>query len=52
VDVDSQFYRPDDQPYLVGDPTRASELIEWSPSIDLREMMKLLVEFELRAINK
>lgn len=52
VDVDSEFYRPDDQAYLVGDPSRASELIEWSPSIDLREMMKLLVELELQAIEK
>ena len=52
VDVDSEFYRSDDQPYLVGDPTRASELIEWSPSMDLQEMMKLLVELEMQKIEQ
>jgi GDPmannose 4,6-dehydratase len=46
---DPQLMRPADVDLLVGDASRARDKLGWEPTITFEEMVKLLVDAELRA---
>jgi GDPmannose 4,6-dehydratase len=48
VVVDEQFYRPAEVDLLIGDPSKAQAVLGWSPQTRLRELIKEMVEEDLR----
>jgi GDPmannose 4,6-dehydratase len=47
VVVDPQFLRPADVELLIGDATRAREVLGWSPTIHFPELVQQMVEHDL-----
>lgn len=47
---DSRFMRPADVDLLVGDPTRAKAEIGWEATTSFEELVRIMVEAELKAI--
>jgi GDPmannose 4,6-dehydratase len=47
VTLDPRFARPSDAPEQLGDPSRAREMLGWSPSVDFEEIVRRMVEHDL-----
>lgn len=50
VGVDPKFFRPTDVERLVGDPSRARQLLDWSPSVDFAGLVRMMVHSDLAAL--
>ncbi len=46
--IDPQFYRPAEVELLIGDPTKAAEVLGWKPQTSLEELCRMMVEADLR----
>jgi GDPmannose 4,6-dehydratase len=52
VKVDSQYYRPTEVDLLIGDATKAKEKLGWQPKYSLADMVKEMVESDIRLFEK
>jgi len=48
VEVDPVFFRPAEVDALVGNPSKASEILNWRPTTDLQALCRLMVEADLQ----
>jgi GDPmannose 4,6-dehydratase len=44
---DPRYFRPTEVDYLLGDATKAREVLGWKPRIDFRELVRRMVEHDL-----
>lgn len=51
VKFDERYLRPTEVDALIGDATKAERLLEWKPTIDARELAKLMVEADVEALK-
>jgi len=51
VRQDPAFMRPLDATALVGDPTKAREVLGWTPTVSFADMVSAMVESDLKAIS-
>ncbi|MBX3732128.1 MAG: GDP-mannose 4,6-dehydratase [Verrucomicrobiae bacterium] len=51
VDVDPRFLRPAEVDLLIGDPTKARQVLGWEPKVRFRELIELMVEADLRLLR-
>jgi GDPmannose 4,6-dehydratase len=51
VTVDPRFARPSDAPELVGDPTRAREVLGWTPTVTFDDVVARMVEHDLELVG-
>jgi GDPmannose 4,6-dehydratase len=52
VEIDSKYYRPTEVETLLGDPTKAKDLLGWNPSeTSFEELVKLMVENDLELVQ-
>jgi len=49
---DPKFYRPAEVDLLVGDPSKAGQVLGWEPSVDFRGLVRLMVDADLQALTK
>lgn len=47
--TDSRYYRPVDPPVLLGDATKARRELGWEPEISFDELVRLMVDADLKA---
>lgn len=52
VRVDPQFVRPPEPTALVGDATRAREILGWAPQVSFEELVVEMVEADLARLDK
>ena len=52
VVVDPNFYRPAEVDMLVGDPSKARRVLGWKPSVNFRELVRLMVDADLAALQQ
>src|SRR6056300_1520750 len=52
VVVDERYFRPTEVETLLGDPSKAKEKLNWSPKISFEELVKEMVENDLKLVNK
>ena len=52
VKADERFYRPAEVDLLVGDYTKARQILGWQPTRTFRELVKEMVHSDLKAINQ
>ena len=52
VQTDPKFMRPADVDLLVGDASKAKKVLNWSPSIDFKQLVKIMVEADLETEKK
>ena len=51
VTQDPRFYRPAEVDLLVGDPTKAREKLGWEPTVDFKELVRLMVDADMEALQ-
>ena len=51
VEFDPRYLRPAEVDLLIGDAGRAKEKLGWEPSVTFEELVKIMVDADLRAIG-
>ena len=51
IKVDPRYYRPTEVQELLGDATKAKNMLNWEPKITLEELVAEMVEEELKEIK-
>ncbi|MGF1515296.1 MAG: GDP-mannose 4,6-dehydratase [Elainellaceae cyanobacterium] len=51
VKFDERYLRPAEVELLIGDPTKAKEKLDWEPSVTFEELVKLMVEADMRSLG-
>jgi len=51
VSVDADFYRPDEEVQLVGCRDKAKRDLHWEPEHSLKQLVELMVEYELKDLS-
>jgi len=52
VEIDTEYMRPLEVDALVGDASKAKEILGWSPKISFEELVSEMVESEIAALSK
>ncbi|MFW6030394.1 MAG: GDP-mannose 4,6-dehydratase [Halanaerobiales bacterium] len=52
VEVDPKYFRPTEVDILIGDASKAKEELGWEPEVTFKELVNIMVESDLRAIEK
>jgi GDPmannose 4,6-dehydratase len=52
VAQDERFMRPAEVDLLVGDASKAGEKLGWEPSVTFRELVRIMVDADLEAIQR
>ena len=51
VHIDEQYYRPAEVDLLIGDSTKARNVLGWKPKYTFEELVKEMVESDLESIG-
>ncbi len=51
VAFDERYLRPTEVDLLIGDPTKTKEKLGWQPSVTFEELVRLMVEADLKAMG-
>jgi len=52
VEVDPKYFRPTEVDLLIGDPSKAKEELGWEPEVKFKELVQLMVQSDLEAIEE
>lgn len=52
VEVSSEFYRPSEVDILMGNPEKAKKILNWEPKVKFEELVRMMVEFDIRNSEK
>lgn len=52
VEIDPRYFRPAEVDLLIGDPSKAINKLGWSPKVTLKELVKMMVEYDLDLARK
>ena len=52
VEVDPKYFRPTEVDLLIGDPSKAKKELGWEPEVKFKELVQLMVQSDLEAIEK
>jgi len=47
VVVDPKYFRPAEVDFLLGDPTKAKQVLGWQPKVGFRELVRIMVDADL-----
>jgi GDPmannose 4,6-dehydratase len=51
VEIDPKYYRPSEVDVLLGDASKAREKLGWEPKVRFRELVELMVDADVRALQ-
>jgi GDPmannose 4,6-dehydratase len=51
VQFDERYLRPAEVDLLIGDPTKANQQLNWTPSVTFEELVALMVEADLKSLG-
>ena len=49
--VDPMYFRPTEVDYLLADNSKAKKVLGWSPKIKLQELVEIMMDYYLEALN-
>jgi len=49
---DQRFYRPAEVDQLVGDPSRARDILSWEPRVDFQSLVRMMVDADLQSLGQ
>jgi GDPmannose 4,6-dehydratase len=52
VRIDPGYFRPTEVDYLLGDPTKAHELLGWKPQVSFGELVRTMVQEDLKEADR
>ena len=51
LSIDSNYYRPTEVDYLVGDPTKAKVKLGWKPEHSITSLVKEMIQSDLKSFK-
>jgi GDPmannose 4,6-dehydratase len=51
VEIDPRYYRPAEVDALCGDPTKAREKLDWTPTVTFKELVRIMVDADVKALE-
>ena len=51
VEQDPKFFRPAEVDLLIGDASRARDVLDWEPRVSFAELVQMMVEADLKALS-
>lgn len=51
VRIDTRYYRPNEVDFLLADPTKAKEVLDWEPQVKFHELVRIMVDADLEALG-
>ncbi|VVB51819.1 GDP-mannose 4,6-dehydratase [uncultured archaeon] len=51
VKIDKKFFRPADVEYLIGDPSKARQVLGWKPKVNFEELVKIMVRADVERLE-
>ena len=52
VITSEKYFRPNEVDYLLGDSSKAREVLKWKPSVDFKGLVKIMVEHDINEAKK
>ena len=52
VRIDPRYFRPAEVEQLLGNPAKAKEKLGWRPEVKFEELVKIMVDGDLRLLNQ
>ena len=52
IKIDPRYFRPTEVDFLLGDPSKARQKMNWEPTISFQELVRLLVLEDLKLAQK
>jgi GDPmannose 4,6-dehydratase len=52
VEIDKRYFRPAEVELLVGDPTKATTKLGWKPTVQLPELVEMMVDADMKRAEK
>jgi GDPmannose 4,6-dehydratase len=52
VEIDARYFRPTDVNILLGDATKAREILDWKPKVGFEELVDMMVEADMELAKK
>ena len=52
VEFDTRYTRPSEVDILLGDPTKARKVLGWSPEVNFRALIKMMIEHDLELARR
>jgi GDPmannose 4,6-dehydratase len=52
VRIDPGYFRPTEVDYLLGDPTKAREVLGWTPTVSFDELVRTMVQEDLKEADR
>jgi len=52
VEIDKRYFRPAEVELLIGDPTKATTKLGWKPTVQLPELVEMMVDADLKRAEK
>ncbi len=52
VEIDPSLFRPAEVDFLVGDASKARKELPWKPKVNLPELIKMMVQFDIELLKK
>jgi len=51
VEIDPRYFRPAEVEVLIGDPTKAKNIMGWEPKIKFKELVRIMVDADFRKLG-
>jgi GDPmannose 4,6-dehydratase len=51
IQIDPAYYRPTEVDYLLGDASKARDELGWAPKVDFPQLVKMMVQHDLQAVD-
>jgi len=48
IEIDSKYFRPSEVDLLLGDATKAKDILGWQPKVKFKELVKMMMEYDLK----
>jgi len=51
VEIDQRYFRPAEVDLLIGDPSKAKRLLGWEPKVKFKELVRLMVDADIKTLS-
>lgn len=52
VEINPRYYRPAEVDFLLGDYSKAKEILGWEPKVKFKELVEIMMENDIKLLNK
>ena len=52
IEVSEKYFRPNEVDYLLGDSSKAREILDWKPKVDFRGLVEIMVKHDINEAKK